>query len=210
MVPLAKAIHWRHCGRIAADALLTPDQLWSRQEVLHTSPSPVPKAPGVYAWYFQQTPPGIDTSQCHFFDGMPMLYVGIAPKRPYKDGRRSRSTLHQRVRYHYRGNAEGSTLRLTLGSLLGEELGIELRRVGSGRRRTFSSGEDALSSWMQRNAFVCWLEHPTPWDIEEQLIARYDIPLNLDQNRHNRFHPRLTAARRAAKQRAAELPVVRS
>jgi hypothetical protein len=28
-----------------------------------------------------------------------------------------------------RGNAEGSTLRLTLGCLLSEQLGIELRRV---------------------------------------------------------------------------------
>ena len=40
-----------------------------------------------------------------------------------------------RIRYHFRGNAEGSTLRLTLGCLLIKPLGIELRRVGSGKRR---------------------------------------------------------------------------
>ena len=53
----------------------------------------------------------------------------------------SRQTLQDRVRYHYGGNAEGSTLRKTLGILLADELGIELRRVGSGKRMTFVDGE---------------------------------------------------------------------
>jgi hypothetical protein len=44
-----------------------------------------------------------------------MLYVGISPKRPPVDAlKRSKQILSRRVRYHYRGNAEGSTLRLTL------------------------------------------------------------------------------------------------
>lgn len=137
-----------------------------------------------------------------------MLYVGIAPKKPYADGRRSQTTLHQRVRYHYTGNAEGSTLRLTLGCLLTAELGIELRRVGSGKRRTFSAGEQLLSDWMSDNAFVCWTAHPEPWTLEQELIAGYDLPLNLDQNKRNVFHPELSAARRAAKERAAALPVL--
>ena len=50
----------------------------------------------------------------------------------------------------YRGNAYGSTLRLTLGCLLADQLGIELRRVGSGTRLTFGDGEQALSEWMRR------------------------------------------------------------
>jgi hypothetical protein len=171
----------------------------------------MPKAAGVYAWYFAGVPGPIDVSACHSFDGMPMLYVGIAPKRPYKDGRRSSSTLHQRVLYHFKGNAEGSTLRLTLGCLLAGSLGIELRRVGSGARRTFSDGEWVLSEWMQRNARVCWQVHPEPWDVEEQLIHRYDLPLNLDQNKRNAFHPELTAAReegQGARRRASRRPEV--
>jgi hypothetical protein len=88
------------------------------------------------------------------------------------------------------------------------ELGIELRRVGSGKRRTFSTGEQLLSSWMADNAFVTWTAHPEPWELEEELIARYDIPLNLDQNQRNAFHPELSAARRTAKERAAQLPIL--
>jgi hypothetical protein len=168
----------------------------------------VPRAAGIYAWYFRVVPGPIDVSDCHVFDGMPMLYVGIAPKKPYKDGRCSNTTLHQRVRYHYRGNAEGSTLRLTLGCLLSDTLGIELRRVGSGRRRTFSDGEHAMSEWMGANAFVHWLEHTEPWGVEEDVIRRFDVPLNLDQNRHNKFHPELSAARKQAKERASKLPIL--
>ena len=130
------------------------------------------------------------------------------PRSRTRTAAESRSTLHQRVRYHYRGNAEGSTLRLTLGCLLGEALGIQLRRVGSGARRTFSDGEHVLTEWMADNAMVCWLAHAEPWIVEEDVIQRYDVPLNLDQNKHNRFHPELTEARRRAKQAAAQLPVL--
>ncbi|MET8121086.1 GIY-YIG nuclease family protein [Micromonospora sp. NPDC005189] len=67
-----------------------------------------------------------------------LLYVDISPKAPPGNGRPpSRQTIRGRIRYHYRGNAAGSTLRLTLGSLLAGELGIGLRRVGSGNRLTF-------------------------------------------------------------------------
>lgn len=193
---------------MAVESLLSPEKLWSREELLAPSSSPVPKTSGVYAWYFASVPGPIAVGACHSYDDMPLLYVGIAPKKPYADGRRSKSTLHQRVRYHYAGNAEGSTLRLTLGCLLSEALGIELRRVGSGTRRTFSEGERELSKWMSANAFVCWVEDTQPWALEEQLIARYDLPLNLDQNKRNAFHPELTAIRKAAKARAAALPVL--
>jgi hypothetical protein len=99
--------------------------------------------------------------------------------------RTSTQNLRKRVRYHYRGNAAGSTLRLTLGCLLG----LELRRVGSGKRMTFGkAGEATLSQWMADNTRVCWIEQSEPWDLESQLISQLDLPLNLDQNRHNAFH----------------------
>ncbi|WP_376766154.1 GIY-YIG nuclease family protein [Arthrobacter mobilis] len=55
-----------------------------------------------------------------------MLYIGIAWKEPPRNGTRpSTQTLWHRIRYHYRGNAEGSTLRLTLGCHLAGHLGSE-------------------------------------------------------------------------------------
>ncbi|WP_448316773.1 GIY-YIG nuclease family protein [Streptomyces sp. CO7] len=177
-----------------ATVLTRPDRLWSVDEVM-SSPGPVPAAAGVYGWHFDEAPhPALE--------GRGLLYVGMAPRSI--TSRVSRQNLRTRVRYHCRGNAEGSTLRLSLGCLLG----LELRRVGSGTRMTFGrAGEAELSRWMTAHARVCWVEHETPTALESQLIAQLDLPLNLDQNRRNEFHAVLKDLRAAARRRARELPV---
>jgi len=119
----------------------------------------VPREPGVYAWYFRETPPDVPTEGCRQAFGATLLYAGISPKK-----RPSTQNLRSRIRYHYTGNAEGSTLRLTLGCLLERRLGICLCRVGSGKRRTFADGEDRLSEWIAHNALVIW--HPIAEWIE--------------------------------------------
>src|SRR5687768_10716251 len=93
-------------------------------------------------------------------------------------GAPSTQALRSRVRYHYTGNAEGSTLRLTLGCLLANELAIELRQVGSGGL-TFSTGEAPLTQWIADNALVTWLETTEPWVVERDVITTVDLPLNL-------------------------------
>lgn len=176
---------------------------------VRTDPRAVPAASGVYGWWFDEVPPGVPTAACVQRDEWTLMYVGISPKAPPRNGAPpSRQTLRSRIRYHFRGNAAGSTLRLTLGVLLAEELGIELRRVGSGARRTFASGERTLSEWMAAHGRVTVFEHPTPWTVEEELIATLDLPLNLDQNRHHTFHSVLSERRRQAKAVAESLPVV--
>ncbi|WP_432507406.1 GIY-YIG nuclease family protein [Kineococcus arenarius] len=189
--------------------LLAPDRLWTRAEVLGR-PTPVPAVGGVYAWYFDAAPPGVPVGGCHHVDGMVLLYVGISPKRPpANEGPVSKQTLRRRVRYHYRGNAYGSTLRLTLGVLLADELGIGLRRVGStGNRLTFSDGEAVLSEWMAEHARVCWVEDSQPWLAETQLIEGVDLPLNLAQNAHGNFHAQLTEARARQRDLARSLPIL--
>jgi len=118
---------------------------------------------GTYAWYFKQLP-AIDTTSCVSWSDLALLYVGISPKAPPASGvGTSRQNLRRRLRQHYALNAYGSTLRLTLGCLLAKQLGIVLRRVGSGRRLTFADGEARLSQWMADNAFVCWVAHERPW-----------------------------------------------
>lgn len=90
--------------------------------------------------------------------------------------------------------------------MLSEELGIQLRRVGSGTRLTFTNaGEAKLSDWMERNAFVSWVEHPAPWLLEHDLIQGESLPLNLQGNQSHPFHKQLSAIRSAQKQRAKEL-----
>ncbi|WP_069860248.1 GIY-YIG nuclease family protein [Streptomyces malaysiensis] len=177
-----------------AAMLIRPDPLWSASEVL-ARPSPIPSAPGVHGWRFDASP------FCDLPAGQ-LLYVGIAPR--YMATRTSTQNLRKRVRYHFRGNGASSPLRLMLGCLLG----LELRRVRSGRRMTFGkAGEAALDQWTAENARVRWVEHPEPWTAEADLIARLGLPLNLDQNKRNAFHPRLKERRTQARQRARERPV---
>lgn len=80
--------------------------------------------------------------------------------------------------------------------------------MGSGTRMTFGkAGGAALSQWMAENARVCGLEDDEPWTLESELISQLDLPLNLDENRHNPFHSRLKELRSQARQRAGELAV---
>ena len=160
-----------------------------------------PRAPGVYAWFFRATPPGVPCEGCVTRDGLTLLYVGISPGRSV-----STQNLRSRIRYHFRENAEGSTLRLTLGCLLEPVLGTTLQRVGSGRRLTFSSGEERLTEWIVENARVCWVETEQPRELESKLIRSLVLPLNLDQNRHA-FCATLRGMRLDARRRARGVPL---
>ena len=188
--------------------LLSPDHLYSADETSAALDCP-PPVPGVYGWYFRQLPVEVPVGDCATNGDWVLAYVGISPSdRTTADGRASAQNLRSRVRYHFRGNAEGSTLRLTLGCLLRDELGTELRRVGSGRRMTFGDAESELSSWMRDKARVVWHECAEPWILEDALIHRPSLPLNLHGNDAHPFQATLTRIRAEAKTRARELPVV--
>ena len=190
--------------------ILTPDKLWTRAEVLR-KPCPVPREGGVYGWYFDSVPLGIEVENYRTVGKASLLYIGISPKAPPKNGAKpSKQTMRERIRYHYQGNAEGSTLRLSLGCLLSEELDIELRRVGSGKRMTFVEGEEALSQWMANNAYVCWEQDDAPWVRERELIEELPLPLNLDANQSNPFAATLSGLRHSAREVARQLPVVQN
>ncbi|OBJ71046.1 GIY-YIG nuclease family protein [Mycobacterium sp. 1274756.6] len=180
----------------------------SRSEVL-IRPSPIPAQPGVYGWWIRRLPAAIDVSRCERHGDLTLLYAGISPSRPPANGKpASRQNIRKRITQHFRGNAKSSTLRKTLGCLLADELGIELRRVGSGTRRTFGTGEAALSQWMADNALVSWITVAEPWVLERELFHALDLPLNLQGNGHNPFHEVLTGIRAAAEESARALPVV--
>lgn len=189
-------------------SLLRPEKLWTRSSIL-SKPCPVPKAPGVYAWYFKAVPSQVPVAACHTHNNLTLLYIGISPKKPPQNGKSPSShTIYNRLRYHLKGNAKGSTLRLSLGCLLSETLDIRLRRVGSGTRMTFAHGEHILDRWLEENAFVTWLLYPQPWLLEEELIHTLSLPLNIDQNNHHQFYNTLTQLRAQARAQALRLPVV--
>ncbi|SJM32289.1 hypothetical protein BQ8482_280015 [Mesorhizobium delmotii] len=109
-----------------------------------------------------------------------------------------------------RVDAAGSTLRRTLGCLLAAELGIELRRVGSTGRYTFTDpGECVLDSWLDRHAFVARAEIERPWGLEKQLISSdLRLPFNVDGNTRVELTSVISAARSEARKRADALPIL--
>lgn len=179
------------------------------REVAISRGTPVPKAGGVYAWWFDELPGDLDATGCIERDGSMLLYVGISPKAPLRNGRvASSQSLRSRITTHYTGNAAGSTLRLSLGSLLASTLGIELRRFGSGDRLHFGVGERELSRWMHEHARVGWVVDEAPWELESRLFGKLVVPLNLDGNDHCGFHARMREVRSAARVHARALPVL--
>jgi hypothetical protein len=123
---------------IDISGLIHPMKVYSRTDVINR-PCPILRQPGIYAWYFKEIPLKVPTNGCTTFNNLTLLYIGISPKQPSQEGYSpSQQTLYDRIRYHYSGNAKGSTLRLTLGCLLCERLNIQLRRVRSGKLITFT------------------------------------------------------------------------
>ena len=190
---------------LALETLIAPHRLYSRSEAL-SKPSPIPAVSGIYAWYFSEISRVTPIEGCIASGDKILLYVGISPDKAGKPN--STQDLRKRITYHYRGNAEGSTLRRTLGTLLAPRSGFPLRRVGSGKRMTLThAGEKWLDSWMEQNAFVCWMPHSSPWQVEKELIGNISLPLNIRGNESHNFVVELKALRREAIRQARELPV---
>jgi len=186
----------QQCGHLQSyeeivELLTNPTKLWSRSEVL-SKPCPVPQEPGIYAWYFKEIPPKAPVEKCKVVQGLTLLYVGISPRN--ED---SGENLKKRIRTHYKDDAEFSTLRRSLGCLLREQLDIRLQSIGiSGQIIHFADGEETLSEWMQKNAFVTWVMQEEPWTFEKQIIKQLNLPLNLKRNEDHPFHPILSSIRK--------------
>jgi hypothetical protein len=185
------------------EKLLRPSRLLSRAEFL-SDPCPVPRTQGIYAWYFDEVPSLIDATGCHTFEGYTLLYVGIGPSKKAKDDSRN---LHARLKEHFALNAEGSTLRLTLGCLLSEQLGIQLQRVGP-KRLTFTNlGEQKLDAWMDTHARVAWAPVASPWLIETEILAS-DLPLPFNIEGRGGRKSWLSRFRQEHKRIGRSLPII--
>lgn len=175
---------------------------WACAELFVGADAPPARA-GLYGWWFDAVPGAVPVGGCLREGPWVLQYAGIAPSAPRAGRAPSRATLRSRLRQHVAGNAEGSTLRLTLGCLLAEGLGLRLQAQGASGRLTFGEeGERRLSGWMAAHARVRWVEDPQPWLLEEQLLRALDLPLNLDGNTHHAFHGPLSHLRAQARQRA--------
>ncbi|MFL4477937.1 GIY-YIG nuclease family protein [Paeniglutamicibacter sp. ORCA_105] len=128
--------------------------------------------PGVYAWW---DPKG---ALARFWPtGFPQvdpakpLYVGIA-----------RTTLAERAGKMHLEKTRISTIRRSLVALLVDDLLVLPEIVVDPRRRTkFSlapAAEQLLTNWMITHLQTTWVLHPTPEDVEKDIIKKIAPPLN--------------------------------
>ena len=191
------------------EAFFTNSELFSCEQ-LAANQHIIPDRSGIYAWYFKEIPPGlVGIEKCYTREGLTLLYIGIVPKLPGG----LRHLRHRIYGDHLTGNAYGSTLRRSLGCLLSQKLGIQLRRIGTVNRMIFCvgetcSGEALLTDWMINNAYVTWHVHNQPWLIETGIIANNFLPLNIQHNANNENYSILKEIRKQAKQKARTLPIV--
>jgi hypothetical protein len=156
---------------------LQPERFHAADEIA-LNPAIVPDSPGIYGWWFDDTITDVPLQDSLLVHGRRLLYVGIAPNGAQRTtGKR---TLRDRLKNHCRGRIAQSTLRLTLTSLVGRELGLVVRRRPSGKTELAPGGEQRLSQWMAEHLRVAWLVHPQPWDLEDALIKSGPrLPLNI-------------------------------
>ena len=163
----------------AAQPLLSPEQLWSADQI-RARPSVVPATPAIYGWWFDAGLPRVPTEGALLRDGRRLLYVGIAPRGPSPDGAPQGRTLRDRLKNHCRGPIASSTLRRTLACVLARVLDFHIHLRSPGKLGMRDADERRLTEWMQEHARVGWMITTEPWVLEEVLItAGPRLPLNI-------------------------------
>lgn len=100
-------------------AILAPEKAHERVDVL-ARPSSIPEVPGLYGWYFDELPPRVPDEGLHRIGAGALLYVGISPKEPPKNGKPpSKSNLRKRIKAHFRRRV-ASVCRWTPGQRWGQ------------------------------------------------------------------------------------------
>jgi hypothetical protein len=147
-------------------------------DTIRARPSSVPAEAGIYGWWFDAALEEISEG-CHSKNSFNLLYVGIAPSAPPRDGVKMR-TLRDRLLNHCRGPMATSTLRRTLAAILKEQQKLSIQRAASGKSQMPADDEAKLTRWMAEHARVTWLIAPSPWAIEDELLKHGPrLPLNI-------------------------------
>lgn len=142
------------------------------------SPQEIPTAAGNYIVVFREGCGLPDTGhpvQMAKFRGMDILYTGVAGPS---------SGLRRRITWaHFGNNAGRSTLRLSLGVLLGFTLvPRDAKNPGNGHVRFCPAEEARLTEWMKDNLLVYYFPNDDYEAMENELIATLNPPLNLSKN----------------------------
>lgn len=125
-----------------------------------------------------------------YINDRPVLYLGISGNR----GLRKRDYKNQ-----FTGTARNSTLRKSLGTILGYGKEQYANDIGTNKYKFTILDEQKLSNWMKENLILhyCVTDEEVE-SIETELIKYFNPPLNLSKNRNEvnkEFRKRLRGMR---------------
>jgi len=143
---------------------------------------PPPNESGIYGWYFKEIPPYLPYKECAYARAGLMsrkwrlLYIG-----------KGKSLKKRILGFHFNGDADVSTLRLSLGCLLIKRYELCLYKKDSKTEGKYDytfgdKGEEKISDWMKKNARVTWVASPNYGTLEENAVHTYVLPLNIKEN----------------------------
>ncbi len=125
-----------------------------------------------------------------------LLYAGQTGATKKRSGVRSSATLASRVgRQHIRGNARSSTFRLTISTLLLDRLAL----VPAGKGRLDRPSNLRVSDWIADHLMVGiapFDDRDALGDVEKEVLAHLDPPLNLGDCLPSDARARITERRR--------------
>lgn len=149
----------------------------------------VASAPGLYSWWVDAAGARDLTRGLGTGVSPGLIYAGQAGATRWPSGRRSGSTLRERiVGMHLQGNIEFSTFRRTLWAILRAPLAFD------------ESSEAGLSEWMAEHLQLVAVPVPDAdglVELEAGVLQRLDPPLNLAGRRETEVRRRISALRRS-------------
>ena len=167
---------------VALDAAMAPEEVGG-----------LPAKPGFYAWWVENgTMSGVPHYPHPAQPTLGLLYVGISPTRESSGGRIRSRVINQ----HIRGNTSSSTFRFVLASLLIQELALKPRATAKKIVLDVNDNQ-RLRDWQLDHLRITWCIRDRPREVEDQVIALLEPPLNSSANRAHPFHERVATARTA-------------
>lgn len=110
----------------------------------------------------------------HEYKGLEVIYTGVSEQLRTRDAKN-----------HFNGNAGSSTLRKSLGSLMGlTKIPRSASKPEDGKTKFTPEDEQHLSMWMKKNLVLYYCPNTEYEVMENALIAEFNPPLNLLKN-HN-------------------------
>ena len=152
-------------------------------------------SPGLYSWWADSTANDLFANVVGSVPADRCVYVGqTGATQP--SGKSSRATLKNRILgNHLRGNVGSSTFRKTISAILFEPMNLRLEKPG----QLASDSNKVVSAWIKdhlRVAIVPYTDRDSLLDVEKQVLASLDPPLNLDGVPTNDLRRRLKDLRK--------------